>query len=139
MFDQDKGFTRAQQQPVTAVIRNVPPRRVRWGQLAPYLAAVAGVAIAVAALVLSLTWKAAMQTQITQLRTELTTGQSQAQSQAASTSTGLSGLNRRVNSIGGNVNALDNLVGPFTSICTTDLTNSAGQAEAFEFACAPKP
>ena len=135
MFDQSKGFT---QQPVTAVIRSVPPRRIRWSEAGPYIVGIMGVVVAAVALAMFLTWKGSAEAQISQLRTELTTEQSRAASQTASTSTSLSGLTRRVDSIGRDVNALGNLVGPFTSICTTDLTNPAGQAEAFVFACAPK-
>jgi hypothetical protein len=135
MFDQSKGFT---QQPVTAVIRNVPPRRIRWSEAGPYIVGIMGVVVATVALASFLMWKGSAQAQISQLRTELATAQSQAASQTTGTSASLSGLTRRVDSIGSDVNALGNLVGPFTSICTTDLTNSAGQAEAFVFACAPK-
>jgi hypothetical protein len=97
MFDQSKGFT---QQPVTAVIRSVPPRRIRWSEAGPYIVGIMGVVVAAVALAMFLMWKGSAEAQISQLRTELTTEQSRAASQTASTSTSLSGLTRRVDSIG---------------------------------------
>lgn len=112
----------------------IHPKRVRWAQIAPYLAALVGVAVATAALALFLTWKGSMQAQVSQLRHEVASTQAQLSAAADSGQSQLSRLSRHVASMSTAVNAITLQVGPFRQVCTTDLTGPNGPA-AFNFPC----
>jgi hypothetical protein len=121
--------------PIQATITHEYRRQpVDWGKWAPYIAALIGVAIATAALVLSMGWQGSMQAQVTELRHQLATVQSQAASAADSGQSQISGLSKRVDTLRGDLSAIASLVGPYNVQCTTDLTGPSGPA-AYVFAC----
>jgi hypothetical protein len=124
-----------EQAPVQATTHHEYRRqRIDWGRWAPYLAALAGVMIAVVTLALTLTWQGSMQARVDQLRHQLAATQSQAATAANAGQAQMSGLDRGIKSLRTDVNAIANLVGPFTSQCTTDLTGPNGPA-AYLFLC----
>jgi uncharacterized protein HemX len=127
----DPGFpeppTMQQMPPVRATIyhRRKP---AEWGQIAPYLAALVGVAVVVTAVALALGWKGTMQEQVNELRHQLAVTQAQMAAAANSGQTQLSGLAQRVAGLHGQVSALSGQVFAFGSQCTADMTGPAGVA-----------
>ncbi len=91
-------------------------------------------AVAVAALSLSLIWKGAMANQLSQVRHQVANTQAQLSAAADSGQSQLSRLSRHVASMSTTVNAITLQVGPFRQVCTTDLTGPNGPA-AFNFPC----
>ena len=108
-------------------------RRVRWAIAGPAIIGALGLMVATATLTVFMLWKGSVAVQLRQLRAELAT----AQSQATSAGTGLSGLSRRTDGMTHDVDALQRLVGGYSSVCSTDLTGPSGPA-VFFFPCHQK-
>jgi hypothetical protein len=109
---------------------------VKWAQLAPYLVACIALAATVAVLAVFLTWRTAMQTQISQLRHQVAVTQSQLTSAADAGGSQISRLNGAVSTLRGEVNALDGLAA-YTGTCTTDATSSTGRLAVYAVPCRP--
>ena len=74
--------------------------RVRWAQLAPYLVACVAMAVAIATLALTLTWRTAVQAQVGELRHQLAATQSQLSAAASSGQSQITRLSGRVSTLG---------------------------------------
>ena len=119
--------------PVVPHANPQPRRRVRWAVAGPAIIGALGLMMATATLTVFMLWKGSVAVQLSQLRAELAT----AQSQATSTGTGLSGLSRRMDGMTHDVDALQGLVGGYSTVCSTDLTGPNGPA-VFFFLCQQK-
>jgi hypothetical protein len=110
------------------ILHERKPRTVRLSQLAPYLVAFAGVAIAAVALSMFLGWRGQMQAQVDQLKHEVATVQGQAATGDAQLNQSVTGLSRRIENVRTAIGSLSAQLGPFSSQCTTDMTGPAGVA-----------
>jgi hypothetical protein len=105
-------------------------QKATWVMIVPYIAGVAGITLAAVTMAMFLLFRSATTAQITELRQEVATAQ-QAQADTAGAVTGLS---NRVKGLTGDLNAVGDLVTPFTTICSTDLTGPGGPAQ-YDFLC----
>jgi hypothetical protein len=104
--------------------------------LAPYLVACVAVAVAVATLAVTLTWRTAMQAQVNDLRHELAGTQSQLSAAASSGQSQITRLSGRVSTLGTAVDAISGRLAPYAQTCVTDATAPSGPVAA-SFPCRP--
>jgi hypothetical protein len=114
-------------QPVTATITH-KREPIHWGRLFPYLMTIAGLALIVAGLVVTMNWRTEMQNQVNDLRHQVAAVQAQAVAGDAQVSQGVTRLSRTVGNVRSRVSAVSAQVGPFSSQCIGDLTGPAGVA-----------
>jgi hypothetical protein len=93
-------------------------------------------AVAIAALALSLTWRIAMQAQVGELRHELAGTQSQLSAAASSGQSQITRLSGRVSTLGTTVDAISGRLAPYAQACVTDATGPSGPVAA-SFLCRP--
>jgi hypothetical protein len=110
--------------------------RVTWAQLAPYLVACVAMALAVATLAVTLTWRTAMQAQVNDLRRELAATQSQLSAAASSGQSQITRLSGRVSTLGTAMDAITGRLAPYAQTCITDATGPSGPVAA-SFLCRP--
>jgi hypothetical protein len=104
--------------------------------LVPYLVACVAVAVAVATLVLTVTWRTAMQAQVGQLQHELAGTASQLSAAASSGQSQITRLSGRVNALGTAMDAISGRLAPYAQTCITDATAPSGPVAA-SFPCRP--
>lgn len=111
-------------------------QRARWASWAPYLVACISVAVAVATLALTLTWRTAMQAQVRQLQHELAATQSQLSAAASSGQSQITRLSGRVSTLSTAVDSITGRLAPYAQTCVTDANAPSGPVAA-SFPCRP--
>ena len=121
-------------EPAAPMVRPVTRHRqkVTGAIIVPYIAGVAGITLAAVTMAMFLLFRSTTTAQITELREEVAAAQ-QAQ---ANTAGAVTGLSNRVKGLTGDLNAVGDLVTPYTTVCSTDLTGPNGPAE-YLFLCRP--
>ncbi len=130
----------AQQPAPSAAAVTVPSRlgrqRARRAQLAPYLVACVAAAVTIATLALALTWRTAMQAQVSQLQHELAGTQAQLSAAASSGQSQITRLSGRISTLGTAVEVITGRLVPYAQTCVTDATGPSGPVAA-SFLCRP--
>jgi hypothetical protein len=93
-------------------------------------------AVAIATLALTLTWRTAVQAQVGELRHQLAATQSQLSAAASSGQSQITRLSGRVSTLGTAVEVISGRLAPYAQTCITDATGPSGPAAA-SFLCRP--